>query len=67
MAFEKFKQNIIAYMKKAGVSGSVEFNHDTDKGLYSAWIPGEEILITCRESGLGMSARFHNHVYPIKA
>ena len=67
MAFEKFKQRINSYVSSAGISDSVEFDHDKEKGLFSAWIPGEEILITCRESGLGMTAKFHSHVYQIKA
>ena len=67
MAFEKFKSKILAYVRQAGISDAVEFNHDSEKKLYTAWIPGEEILISCGESGMGMSARFHSHVYPIPA
>ena len=67
MAFEKFKQDILGYLDKAGISKVVTFEHDMEKGLFSAWIPGEEILITRNETGLGMSVRFRSHLYQVRA
>lgn len=67
MAFEKFKQDILGYLDKDGISKTVTFEHDREKKLFSAWIPGEEILITRNETGLGMSVRFRSHLYQVKA
>lgn len=65
MTFEEFKRKILAYIEKAGISNTVFFDHDADNKLYSAKIPGEELRITCRESGLGMTVHFHQRTLPV--
>lgn len=65
MTYEEFKRKIIAYIEKAGISKTVFFDHDTESKLYSAKIPGEELRITCRESGLGMTVHFHQRTLPV--
>jgi len=65
MTYEEFKRKIIAYIEKAGISKTVFFDHDTENKLYSAKVPGEELRITCRESGLGMTVHFHQRTLPV--
>lgn len=65
MTYDEFKNKILSYIEKAGISKTVFFDHDADSKLYSAQIPGEELRITCRESGLGMTVHFHNRTLPV--
>ena len=65
MTFEEFKRKVLGYIEKAGISKTVFFDHDADSKLYSAQIPGEELRITCRESGLGMTVHFHQRTLPV--
>jgi len=65
MSYEDFMAMILGYMGEAGVNSRVVFNRDTDKKIYTAEIPDEEIQISCRESGLGLSVKFHQRVLPV--
>ena len=65
MTFEEFQDKVKWYAKKAGFCGSIRFEHDVDRKQYSATIPSEELRLTCRESGLGMTAHFHNRTLPV--
>lgn len=65
MTFEEFQRKVNGYTKKAGISCVVHFEHDVDRKQYSATIPSEELRLTCRESGLGMTAHFHNRTLPV--
>ena len=65
MSYENFMELILGYMGEAGVNSRVVFNHDPEKKIYTAEIPDEEMLISCRESGLGLSVKFHKRVFPV--
>lgn len=65
MSFEEFKRKVLGYIEKAGISETPLFDHDKDNKLYTARIPGEELRITCRESGLGMTVHFHDRMLPV--
>ena len=65
MTFEEFKRKVLGYIEKAGISKTVFFDHDSERKQYSARIPGEELRITCRESGLGMTVHFHDRMLPV--
>lgn len=63
-AFNAFVREVYAIMKDAGMHDNepVFFDHDKDEGLFTARIPSEEICITRRESGTGMSVKLHGRM-----
>ena len=65
MSYESFMELILGYIGEAGINSRVIFNRDTDAKLYTAEIPDEEVFISCKESGRGLSVKFHKRVLPV--
>ena len=60
MSFQTFKHHIMSKMKKAGVTCPVEFEHDRDKGMYSARTCG--ILFTANRTSEYITSIAGTHV-----